>query len=135
MSVTIPVLGYEHTGVHFKDTEAAAVWYRNNFGAEEVSRSEGTDPIIFLSFGESSLLELIPSKDSEILKPSDHCHLSLAVENLDAAVKGLESIDIELEKPIFKAYEGSPVAFFRDPEDNLIQLVERVSSLPLPYIK
>lgn len=135
MSVPIPVLGYEHTGILFKNTEAMATWYCYNFGAEEVSRSEGTDPIIFLSFGKSSLLELVPAKNSSNVEPSDHCHFSLSVENLASAVKNLESIGITLEKPVFKAYDGSPVAFFRDPESNLIQFVERVSNLPLPYIK
>jgi len=135
MSKVIPVLGYEHTGIFFKNTENMAEWYCDNFGAKEVSRSDSKNPIIFISFGNSSLLELVPANDSPNSEPDDHCHFSLAVKNLESAIKGLESIGIQLDKPVFKAYDGSPVAFFRDPEGNLIQLVERISNLPLPYIK
>lgn len=134
MSVAVPVLGYEHTGVFYKDTEAAAAWYIRHFGAREVSRSAGAPPIIFLSFGGASLLEMVPAGDQPEAEPSDHAHLSLAVKNLKDAVAGLEEAGISLVKPVFEAYEGSPVAFFRDPEGNLVQLVERVSSLPLPWL-
>lgn len=133
MKEPISVLGYEHTGVFFKDTAAAAAWFTAVFAAKEISRSNDERPVIFLSFGNSSLLELIPAIDPATAEPNDHAHFSLAVADIDSALRGLQEHGTALEKPPFIAYEGSPVAFFRDPEGNLMQLAERRSPFNMPY--
>lgn len=127
MSKPLDVTGVEHTGMLVNESESLATWYKELFGAVEVSRSEGSPPIVFLSFGGGSLLELVPAKESDWATPSDHVHLCLAVAELNQAVGRLRGHDILLEKPVFEAYDGSRVAFFRDPEGNLLQLVERVA--------
>ena len=130
MSRPLEVAGVEHTGMIVRDTQGLADWYSRVLGASVVSRSDESPPIIFLSFGGASLLELIPAGGPDApTVPSDHVHFCLAVENLEKAVADLAALEISLDRPVFLAYDGSPVAFFRDPEGNLLQLVQRVVPL------
>lgn len=130
MSRPLEVAGVEHTGMIVRDSQGLADWYSRVLGARVVSRSDDSPPIIFLSFGGASLLELIPADGPDApRKPSDHVHFCLAVEDLEKAVAALAALEISLERPVFLAYDGSPVAFFRDPEGNLLQLVQRVVPL------
>lgn len=124
---TVQVNGIEHTGMLVNDTESLAHWYEALFGAREISRSDSSPPIIFLRFGGGALLELVPASDERLGSPTDHVHLCFSVSSLDKAVDALREREISLDRPLFEAYEGSRVAFFRDPEGNLLQLVERVA--------
>lgn len=127
MSGHMEVRGLEHIGLAARDTIALARWYCDLFGAEVVSRSSDTPPIQFLALNSGSLIELVPAGDAPA--GCDHVHLAFGVDDLPAAVDRLEAAGGRLERPVFTAYDGSPVAFFRDPEGNLLQLVERHSSL------
>ncbi|MDF1568753.1 MAG: VOC family protein [Spirochaetaceae bacterium] len=127
----VEVIGVEHFGMIVKDSELLAGWYGEVFGAKVVSRSLDERPILFIQLGGGSLMELIPG-DGEPAHPSDHVHVSFSVDSLQGAVNRLKEAEIVLNRPVFEAYEGSPVAFLRDPEGHLVQLVERVSSLPQP---
>lgn len=133
MSAPVPVLGYEHTGLLARDPESLSAWYVRMFGGRVVSRSEDSPAIVFVVFGRSSLLEFVPAGDSPHGEANDHAHFSFAVSSLESAVRSLEGEEIALDRPVFQAYDGSPVAFFRDPEGNLVQLVERRSDLEPPW--
>lgn len=134
MSAAVKVTGVEHTGVIVSDPSALARWYRETLGAVEISRSGDDPPVVFLSFGGGALLELIPAKPdasasgkgTAVASGRDHVHLCFSVDDMDAAVDGLGTHGVSLEKAVFTAYEGSAVAFFRDPAGNLLQLVQRV---------
>lgn len=123
----VTTVGVEHTGLMVRDPLALSTWYREVFGATEVSRSDGDPPIIFLGFGRAALLELVPTGDTALAAPQDHVHLCLAVPSLDAALASLRSNGIALHREPFAAYDGSMVTFLKDPEGNLIQLVERIA--------
>lgn len=123
---TVQAIGVEHTGLVVNDTEKLASWYVATFGAQEISRSDGQPPIIFLSFGRAALIELIPATEPAAAKPSDHVHLCLSVSDISRALTSLDAAGIRLDRKPFDAYDGSRVAFLRDPEGNLVQLVQRV---------
>ena len=138
MKGAIAVRGLEHIGVFARDTRALARWYGETFGATEISKSDDDMPIIFLSFGGGALIELVPAPSPENRErspdgrpdpaiPSDHVHLCLSVDDLDRAVSDLYDRGESLDREVFRAYDGSAVAFLRDPEGNLVQLVERVA--------
>jgi len=127
MENSIRTNGIEHIGMLVQDTEALAAWYCNLFGASEVSRSKDDMPIIFLSFGYGALIELVPTSDNVIEEVRGHIHISFSVDDIAAAAEVLSRKGTALDRPIFEAYDGSKVAFFRDPEGNLVQLVERVA--------
>lgn len=135
MNDVVSVVGIEHTGIAISDPAALAQWYRETLGAVEISRSSDDPPIIFLSFRGGSLLELIPENPNASVSETaslerigrDHVHLCFSVDNLEVAVEHLRRRGTPLERPVFVAYEGSSVAFFRDPAGNLLQLVQRVA--------
>ena len=120
--------GLEHVGLAARDPEALATWYADVLDAQEVSRSGGEAPIIFLSFGGGALLELVPAA-AEDLAAADlqRGHICWGVSSLETALEELTARGIQLDREVFAAYDGSRVAFFRDPEGNLLQLVERVA--------
>ncbi len=126
MSAPIGVYGVEHVGVLARDPEALAAWYGETFGAVEVSRGTDTPAVIFLRFGGGALLELVPAGESAAA-PNDHVHVCFSVRDIEAAERGLRERGVVLEREIFTVYEGSRVAFFRDPEGNLLQLAQRVA--------
>jgi catechol 2,3-dioxygenase-like lactoylglutathione lyase family enzyme len=127
MSARIAVEGVEHTGLLVKESEALGNWYTELFGATEVSRSGSEPPILFLAFGGGALLELVPASEERLSVPTDHVHLCFSVPSLDDALEALRDNGTPLDRPVFEAYDGSRVAFFRDPEGNLLQIVERVA--------
>ncbi|MCF7915100.1 MAG: VOC family protein [Spirochaetaceae bacterium] len=127
MDNSIRTNGIEHIGMLVQDTEALAAWYCSLFGASEVSRSKEDMPIIFLSFGRGALIELVPTSENVAEEVRGHIHISLSVNDIAAATEVLSRKGAALERPVFEAYDGSKVAFFRDPEGNLVQLVERIT--------
>lgn len=134
-SPTTPIVrarGYEHTGVFARDTEELARWYRETFGGTELSRSKTTPPIVFLHFGAGAAIELVPvpedaDPDDTRGDANDHVHLCLTVSEIGDAIERLRSRGVPIERERFAAYDGSHVAFVRDPEGNLVQLVERAA--------
>lgn len=122
------VFGLEHIGLLARDTESLATWYRDRFDGTEVSRSDDPVPVIFLAFGGGALLELVPAGDGDPGEvAAQRTHVCWGVGDLPSAVAEMEAQGVPLDRPVFTAYDGSAVAFFRDPEGNLVQLVERVA--------
>lgn len=121
--------GQEHVGIIVHDTGALAEWYRTTFGAHEISRSSDDNPIVFLSFGEGSLVELIPGpgRSDRSDTEKDRVHLCLTVENIHESVETLRNAGVVIDRDVFLAYDDSPVAFVRDPEGHLVQIVTRVN--------
>lgn len=130
MSAVLETRGLEHIGLFAHDTVGLAQWYITVFGATEVSRSPESAPIVFLSFGNGSLIELIPASPPPAGE-KDHVHICFVVDDIHAAVAALRKQEIELTKEIFRAYDETEVAFFHDPEGNLIQLAERPKTSPI----
>ncbi len=130
MSVMVKTSGVEHIGLFAQDTIGLARWYMAVFGATEVSRSADSKPIIFLSFQEGSLIELIPVS-SPPAGEKEFVHVCFAVEDLQEAIAALHDNDVKLSKDVFEAYDHTPVAFFHDPEGNLVQLAQRPLTSPI----
>lgn len=52
-------------------------------------------------------------------------HLALRVDSIETAKAQLEQRGVKFDQPVKPAGGGGRVLFFRDPEDNLLHLVER----------
>ncbi len=130
MTAAIPVTGFEHLGLLANDTEVLAAWYRDMFGAVEVLRSADPSPVIFLEFGGGALLELVPASPEDG-PDGGTSHFCLSVQNIEAAISATHERGIEQVRPPFEAFDGSKVAFYRDPEGNVVQLVQRVPGSPV----
>jgi catechol-2,3-dioxygenase len=124
----------ESIGLGSRRPERLAEWYRKIFGAEQVYESLDAPPILFLRMPGGALLEIYQS-DFEITetrekKLSGWRYLTVRVQSLSDAVQELEQHGVRLERASHHAVGGGSALMLRDPEDNLIYLVERPSQFP-----
>jgi glyoxylase I family protein len=118
--------GIEHTAIATPDPEALAQWYEKNLSFPICHRYGGN---VFVKAPDGTMLELIPSIGDPVkteIKTPGIRHLAIKVKDFDAAVKALEQKGIE----IFDRVEGANrLAFFRDPEGNILHLIYRERAL------
>ena len=119
----------EHLGLPAHDPLALKDWYVRVLGAKLVYDNGQTPPAFLLSFPDGLMLEIYQAESSlpETAKNSlaGWRHLALRVDSLEAAKAALENNGVNFPDPIKPAGGGGRVLFFRDPEDNLLHLVER----------
>lgn len=118
--------GIEHTAIATPDPEALGQWYEKNLRFPICHRYGGN---VFVKAADGTMLELIPSIGERVkteIKTPGIRHLAIKVEDFDAAVQALERQGIE----IFDRIEGANrLAFFRDPEGNILHLIYRQKAL------
>ncbi len=111
--------------------EEAKRFYREKLGLLFVQDDE--NHIVFDSNGTILRIQRVPA-----LVPTGNIALSWEVENLLATVASLKSRGIRFERmpgvdqdanDIFVAYDGTMVAWFRDPDGNLLSLSEHAERL------
>lgn len=115
--------GIEHTAIATPDPEALATWYQRNLEMPIVHRYAGN---VFVRASDGSMLELIPSEGDPVataMKTPGIRHIAIKVDDFDEGVKDLESKGIE----IVQFVEAGPnrLAFFLDPEGNILHLIHR----------
>ncbi len=128
----------EHLGFAARDPSALSDWYVRVFGARAVWRNELQRPAVFVEMPGGLLLEIYPSAKAQTEITADNSvsgfrHLALRVGNIEAARDHLASAGIVFFETIKPAGGGGRVLFFRDPEDNLLHLVERPGGEPLSH--
>lgn len=119
--------GIEHTAIATKDPEALAGWYERNLEMPIVHRYGGN---VFVRATDGTMLELIPAEGSAAetgMRTPGIRHLAIRVDDFDAGVADLQGKGIE----IFEFVEAGPnrLAFFRDPEDNILHLIHRAEPI------
>jgi glyoxylase I family protein len=122
-------LSLEHIGLAARDTAALRAWYLRVLGAREAFCNRETPPAFLLVLPGGSLLEIYPADASIPSAPDNKLagwrHLALAVDSIESARGELLSRGVQFEDPVKPAGGGGRVLFFRDPEGNLLHLVER----------
>jgi len=123
------IQGIEHAAIAAKDVERLAAFYVETLGFEINYRGKTA---IFVKAGDGSMIEIIPA-DGELseaaLKAPGLRHLALSVSGFEAECERLTAAGVSfLEPPLIKG--GNKVAFFRDPEGNVLHLIERSQPLP-----
>ena len=115
--------GIEHTAIASGDPEGLAGWYERNLEMPIVHRYGGN---VFVRAGDGSMLEIIPSEGDAVetgMRTPGIRHLAIKVDDFDAGVADLRSKGIE----IVQFVEAGPnrLAFFLDPEGNILHLIHR----------
>jgi catechol 2,3-dioxygenase-like lactoylglutathione lyase family enzyme len=122
----------EHVAVAYRDTDAAARWYRDVFGFEIVFQAvhpaHGVNFYFLKDPAGTGLMEIIPMPKSDTTKLRDlsnaHVHIAFDVADMDAAVVALEKAGVEMEgRPAVMG--ANKLLFFRDLEGAPLQLVQR----------
>lgn len=123
------VKGIEHAAIAAKDVERLADFYVQTLGFEINHRGKTA---IFVKASDGSMIEIIPA-DGELAEATPTTpglrHLALTVTGFEAECERLTAAGVAfLEPPMIKG--GNKVVFFRDPEGNLLHLIERPAPLP-----
>jgi len=109
-------------------------WYVEVLEAKCIFENKETPPAFLLKLPGGVLLEIYPAQ-SDHPESSDNLlsgwrHVALQVSSIEEAQKVLTGKGIIFEEPIKPAGGGGRVLFFKDPENNLLHLVERTAGSP-----
>jgi glyoxylase I family protein len=125
----------EHVAIVADDPESLADWYCQTLGFELLSKGTvvlGDTEISyhFLGLSGGALLEILNSNGKERTRKEDDDagirHIAFLVEDMDASCRSLQEKGIEVG-PTRELPNGTKLVFFRDPEDNILQLVFRTA--------
>ncbi len=107
------------------NVEGSVKFYTETLGLEVIERFpvEDDEDYVFLKAGDM-ILELMPKKSMQA-EEGFH-HISFRVDSVDASVQNLEDKGVPIEKEPFDAGTGGiRLAFFKGPNEMLLQLFER----------
>lgn len=126
------VCGVDHVAIASRDTRALAQWYCEVLGMRILFTNEKDPPTCLVGGDMGAVVEIMPDNGE---KPLPHHpydpglrHIALRVRDFDAAYAGLEGKVLGLMPPA-PAAGGGKIAFFHDPEGNLLQIVSREREL------
>ena len=115
------------SGFAVRDLEEAKQFYGNTLGIE-VTQQEGPLLTLHLAGGRDTLV--YPKDD---LVPGNYTMLNFAVDDVDAAVRGLNERGVEMERyegfdqderGISRSPVGPRIAWFTDPSGNILAVLE-----------
>jgi catechol 2,3-dioxygenase-like lactoylglutathione lyase family enzyme len=124
--------GVDHVAIAAKDSKALAQWYCDTLGLR-ILFDNGKEPPTYLVGGDmGGVVEIMPDNGSAVTvhQPYDPGlrHIAFRVRDFDAAHAALQGKVLGLTQP-GPAAGGGQIAFFHDPEGNLLQIVSRDQEL------
>ena len=116
-----------HTAMHVRDLEAAVKFYTEVLGLT-YERAQGDDPnrptAVFVT-----AIQLMRAADQDVSVKGVLDHIGIRVRNMDELVESLKANGVSLENDRVNDRTANGVrvrtCFFRDPEGNRIELIER----------
>ncbi len=119
----------EHLGLPARDPTALKNWYETVLGAKLIFENGQTPPAYFVQLGGGLILEIYEG-DFSLKETSDNMlngwrHLALRVDSIEETKADLEKRGVKFSEPINPAGGGGRVLYFKDPDNNLLHLVER----------
>ena len=119
----------EHFGLAASDPVALKNWYVRALGAEVICELDKSPPAFMLTLVSGFLIEIYQGNSARPETADNKLpgwrHLALRVDSLESVRDELVRRGVEFAEPIKPAGGGGRVLFFRDPEGNLLHLVER----------
>jgi glyoxylase I family protein len=120
--------GVDHVAIAAGDPARLADWYCETLGFRALSDNRKERPTRLLAGPGGGMIEMMPDNQSpppgRELFDRGLSHLAIRVADLDAALAWLRGRGIDVAEPAAAA-GGGRVATFRDPEGNVVQIVER----------
>jgi glyoxylase I family protein len=120
--------GLDHAAIAARDPAQLADWYCELLGFRVMADNGKERPTRILAGAGGGMIEMMP--DDETPRPERDLfdpgisHLAVRVSDLDEAVARLKAAGVEVAEPV-PAAGGGHVATFKDPEGNVLQVVER----------
>mgnify|MGYP001249950802 CR=1 FL=1 len=128
------LIGFEHVGMTVSDMDRAIGFYCGLLGLRlAMRRTSAGGELAFLDAGGGMLEVSAPAHAVERFRdvPNTEAglrHLTLAFDDVDLMIETLEAAGVEIVERPRRAYNSemlSKVAFVRDPDGILVELVER----------
>jgi glyoxylase I family protein len=126
--------GIEHIGLCANNPEGLTEWYADVLGYTVIYaiRDRMT---FFLQDRNGGILEVYPSAEHSPVVDNVHSgvrHIGITVSGIDEEIDTLKKNGIEIPERMIVRTPEMKLAFFKDPEGNILHFVERVSPLPSP---
>lgn len=121
--------GIEHTAIAAADPKRLAEWYVEKLGFVINYRY---DQFYFVKAPNGMMLEIIPAEGERpgyTAKTPGLRHLAIAVQDFDAAYQELKRRGVKLTSEPLEN-QGNRLAWFEDPEGNILHIVARPHPLP-----
>ena len=117
----------DHIALGARDPLVLASWYEQWFGVcrERILCSDYRLPIVFLMDSSGQRIEILPNSSPPPPSESDRLpHLAFSTTDVSRALHRLRDAGISVLE-LRSTSAGWQIAYFRDPEGNLLELVQR----------
>jgi glyoxylase I family protein len=121
------IKGIDHPAVAAENVEVLSNWYCEVLGFEVIFKDPR--PIWLLKAPDGVILEILPNDGNA--RPTrtnltlGWSHLAFGVDDIEDGIAHLDTFNIEWTSPLSPATGGGKVRTFKDPEGNVLQLVQR----------
>lgn len=118
-----------HTCLNVSDLDKSLKFYTENLSLSLTRRREieqNNAEIAFLEDHHGAAIELTHWRDKKKLLEGDNFdHIAFAIDDIDAAIKRLESKGVEIAmEPYSLQGSTSRIAFIKDPDGNWLELIQ-----------
>ena len=121
-----PVTGNNHAAVRVRDLEALERFYTEIVGLKILSQRRNAPGVPDATFFTG--LQLLRFREQDVSQKGVLDHVGINVGNLDEIVAHLGQHGVGLVGEILTPGPNVRTAFFRDPEGNTIELIERAGA-------
>jgi glyoxylase I family protein len=124
--------GIEHVGLAAVDPGALVNWYTRMLDFSIV-RALPERSTYFIRARNGGMIEVYPAQHESVPVDNVHQglrHIALAVKDCDAVVAHLRQMGVTVPEEMRVSTNDMKLAFFEDPEGNLLHLVERQTEIP-----
>jgi len=123
------ITGMEHVGLCATDTTALKNWYVNLFGWAVVYDNAKSPSSYFLRMAEGQLLEIYPAQKPGLIAEHNFVsgwrHIALGTDDVAADAEKIIAAGATVESAVKITESGVGTFFFRDPEGNVVHLIQR----------
>ena len=123
------ISGVDHVALVTTDVERAAKFYTEILGLREISRLETTHSgtLIFVGVNSTTIELFGGGKPKASPKENEvgYKHICFLVDDVDAEFARLRAQAVEFDMEPATVDAGLRIAFFRDPDGNRIELMQR----------
>ena len=126
------VTGIEHTAIASPDPHRLAAWYAEHLDFVVNYRSQNSKTC-FVKAADGSMIEIIEAAPGTSptpgMKPAGLRHMALTVTDFDATYARLKQEGVQFLTDATKV-DGNSLAFFTDPDGNILHLLHRETPMP-----
>ncbi len=135
--MSMPGLRFSHVAFRVADIQQSLRWYKDVFGAELVCHVEAVGPkpeYYYAEFRHGQMIEFFTGGQDapeRAVNASGFEHLSLIVDDIQAALAHLQATGATIVRPYFEGRAMQKIVYVGDPDGNIIELMEIPPDSPI----